>query len=330
MKAFLCKEFGPVDSHTVEEIEDPVAGPGQVVVDIKATGISFPDVLIVQGLYQFKPPFPFSPGSEISGVVSSVGEGVTMHKAGDRVMGSIGSGGLREKGVYLEQQLMPLPESMDFNTAAGFPLNYGTTYHAFKQRGELKEGQSVLVLGAGGGLGITAIHIAKAMGARVIAAASSQEKIDLCIKEGADEGIIYERDMDRDLQKKFSDEIKELTGGGVDMIYDLVGGDYAEPALRAIARHGKYLVIGFTAGIPKMPLNLTLLKECQIVGVFWGQFAAIDHAENAQNFKELFELHAEGKIKPFVTETYSLEESAKAIKTLEDRKVLGKVVVNME
>ena len=330
MKAFLCKEFGPVDSHIVEEIEDPVAGPGQVVVDIKATGISFPDVLIVQGLYQFKPPFPFSPGSEISGVISSVGEGVTMHKVGDRVMGSIGSGGLREKGVYLEQQLMPLPESMDFNTAAGFPLNYGTTYHAFKQRGELKEGQSVLVLGAGGGLGITAIHIAKAMGARVIAAASSQEKIDLCKKEGADEGIIYERDMDRDLQKKFSDEIKELTGGGVDMIYDLVGGDYAEPALRAIARHGKYLVIGFTAGIPKMPLNLTLLKECQIVGVFWGQFAAIDHAENAQNFKELFELHAEGKIKPFVTETYSLEESAKAIKILEDRKVLGKVVVNME
>ena len=330
MKAFLCKEFGPVDSHQVEEIDDPIAGPGQVVVDIKATGISFPDVLIVQGLYQFKPPFPFSPGSEISGVVSSVGEGVTMYKEGDRVMGSIGSGGLREKGVYLEQQLMPLPETMDFNTAAGFPLNYGTTYHAFKQRGELKAGQSVLVLGAGGGLGITAIHIAKAMGAKVIAAASSQEKIDLCKKEGADEGIIYEREMDRDLQKKFSDQIKEVTGGGVDMIYDLVGGDYAEPALRAIARHGKYLVIGFTAGIPKMPLNLTLLKECQIVGVFWGQFAGVEYAENQQNFKELFDLHAEGKIKPFVTETYSLDESATAIKTLEDRKVLGKVVVSME
>ena len=330
MKAFLCKEFGPVDSHQVEEIDDPIAGPGQVVVNIKATGISFPDVLIVQGLYQFKPPFPFSPGSEISGVVSSVGEGVTMYKEGDRVMGSIGSGGLREKGVYLEQQLMPLPETMDFNTAAGFPLNYGTTYHAFKQRGELKAGQSVLVLGAGGGLGITAIHIAKAMGAKVIAAASSQEKIDLCKKEGADEGIIYEREMDRDLQKKFSDQIKEVTGGGVDMIYDLVGGDYAEPALRAIARHGKYLVIGFTAGIPKMPLNLTLLKECQIVGVFWGQFAGVEYAENQQNFKELFELHAEGKIKPFVTETYALDESATAIKTLEDRKVLGKVVVSME
>ena len=330
MKAFLCKEFGPVDSHQVEEIDDPIAGPGQVVVDIKATGISFPDVLIVQGLYQFKPPFPFSPGSEISGVVSSVGEGVTMHKKGDRVMGSIGSGGLREKGVYLEQQLMPLPETMDFNTAAGFPLNYGTTYHAFKQRGELKAGQSVLVLGAGGGLGITAIHIAKAMGAKVIAAASSKEKIDLCKKEGADQGIIYEREMDRDLQKKFSDQIKEVTDGGVDMIYDLVGGDYAEPALRAIARHGKYLVIGFTAGIPKMPLNLTLLKECQIVGVFWGQFAGVEYAENQQNFKELFDLHAEGKIKPFVTETYTLDESATAIKTLEDRKVLGKVVVSME
>ena len=330
MKAFLCKEFGPVDTHQVEEIEDPIAGPGQVVVDIKATGISFPDVLIVQGLYQFKPPFPFSPGSEISGVISSVGEGVTLHKEGDRVMGSIGSGGLREKGVYSEQQLMPLPDSMDFQTAAGFPLNYGTTYHAFKQRGELQTGQTVLVLGAGGGLGITAIHVAKAMGAKVIAAASSQEKIDLCKKEGADEGIIYERDMDRDLQKKFSDQIKDATGGGVDMIYDLVGGDYAEPALRAIARHGKYLVIGFTAGIPKMPLNLTLLKECQIVGVFWGQFAGIDHEENAQNFKELLQLHEEGKIKPFVTESFSLEDSAKAIKTLEDRKVLGKVVVSME
>ena len=330
MKAFLCKEFGPVDSHQVEEIEDPVAGPGEVVVNIKATGISFPDVLIVQGLYQFKPPFPFSPGSEISGVISSVGESVTRYKEGDRVMGSIGSGGLREKGVYSEHQLMPLPESMDFKTAAGFPLNYGTTYHAFKQRGELEPGQSVLVLGAGGGLGITAIHVAKAMGAKVIAAASSQDKIDLCKREGADEGIIYERDMDRDLQKKFSDQIKEVTGGGVDMIYDLVGGDYAEPALRAIARHGKYLVIGFTAGIPKMPLNLTLLKECQIVGVFWGQFAGLDQAENQQNFKELFELHEEGKIKPFVTETFPLEDAAKAIKTLEDRKVLGKVVVSME
>ena len=174
------------------------------------------------------------------------------------------------------------------------------------------------------------MHIGKAMGAKVIAAASSQDKLDLCKAEGADETILYQRDMDRDLQKKFSDEIKEASGGGVDMIYDLVGGDYAEPSLRAIKRHGKYLVIGFTAGIPKMPLNLTLLKECQIIGVFWGQFAGMESELNAQNFKELFALHAEGKIKPFVSKSFSLDDTTKAIKSLEDRKVLGKVVVSME
>jgi|TARA_B100001146_G_scaffold224820_1_gene244301 NADPH2:quinone reductase len=330
MKAFVCNEFGPVESHKIENVADPVAGPGQVVVDIKATGISFPDVLIVQGLYQFKPPFPFSPGGELAGVVSSVGEGATMYKVGDRVMGSVGSGGLCEKGAYFERQLMPLPETMDFKTAAGFPLNYGTTYHGLKQRGELQPGQTLLVLGAGGGLGITAVHVGKAMGAKVIAAASSQDKLDLCKKEGADETILYQRDMDRDLQKKFSNDIKEASGGGVDMIYDLVGGDYAEPSLRAIKRHGKYLVIGFTAGIPKMPLNLTLLKECQIIGVFWGQFAGMEAELNAQNFKELFAMHAEGKIKPFISQSFSLEDTTKAIKSLEDRKVLGKVVVSME
>ena len=330
MKAFVCNEFGPVESHKIENVADPVAGPGQVVVDIKATGISFPDVLIVQGLYQFKPPFPFSPGGELAGVVSSVGEGATMYKVGDRVMGSVGSGGLCEKGAYFERQLMPLPETMDFKTAAGFPLNYGTTYHGLKQRGELQPGQTLLVLGAGGGLGITAVHVGKAMGAKVIAAASSQDKLDLCKKEGADETILYQRDMDRDLQKKFSNDIKEASGGGVDMIYDLVGGDYAEPSLRAIKRHGKYLVIGFTAGIPKMPLNLTLLKECQIIGVFWGQFAGMEAELNAQNFKELFTMHAEGKIKPFISQSFSLEDTTKAIKSLEDRKVLGKVVVSME
>ena len=330
MKAFVCNEFGPVESHKIENVADPVAGPGQVVVDIKATGISFPDVLIVQGLYQFKPPFPFSPGGELAGVVSSVGEGATMYKVGDRVMGSVGSGGLCEKGAYFERQLMPLPETMDFKTAAGFPLNYGTTYHGLKQRGELQPGQTLLVLGAGGGLGITAVHVGKAMGAKVIAAASSQDKLDLCKKEGADETILYQRDMDRDLQKKFSNDIKEASGGGVDMIYDLVGGDYAEPSLRAIKRHGKYLVIGFTAGIPKMPLNLTLLKECQIIGVFWGQFAGMEAELNAQNFKELFAMHAEGKIRPFISQSFSLEDTTKAIKSLEDRKVLGKVVVSME
>ena len=330
MKAFVCKEFGPIESHGIEEVPDPVAGDGQVVVDIKATGISFPDVLIVQGLYQFKPPFPFSPGGEISGVVSAVGNGVTRFKEGDRVMGNVGSGGLVEKGAYFEQQLMPLPETMDFKVAAGFSLNYGTTIHGLKQRGELKAGETILILGAGGGLGITAIHVAKAMGAKVLAGVSSQEKLDLCKKEGADEGIIYPREMDRDAQKELSNEIKEMSGGGVDVIYDIVGGDYAEPSLRAIKRHGRYLVIGFTAGIPKMPLNLTLLKECQIIGVFWGQFAGLDRDINRENFEELFQMHADGKIKPFVSETYPLDKAGEAIKSLEDRKVLGKVVVSME
>ena len=330
MKAFVCKEFGPIESHRIEEVPDPVAGDGQVVVDIKATGISFPDVLIVQGLYQFKPPFPFSPGGEISGIVSSVGNGVTQFKEGDRVMGNVGSGGLVEKGAYFEQQLMPLPETMDFKIAAGFSLNYGTTIHGLKQRGELKEGETILILGAGGGLGITAIHVAKAMGAKVLAGVSSQEKLDLCKKEGADEGIIYPREMDRDTQKELSNQIKEMSDGGVDVIYDIVGGDYAEPSLRAIKRHGRYLVIGFTAGIPKMPLNLTLLKECQIIGVFWGQFAGLDRDINRENFEELFQMHADGKIKPFVSETYPLDKAGEAIKSLEDRKVLGKVVVSME
>jgi NADPH2:quinone reductase len=330
MKAFVCKEFGPIESHGIEEVPDPVAGDGQVVVDIKATGISFPDVLIVQGLYQFKPPFPFSPGGEISGVVSAVGNGVTRFREGDRVMGNVGSGGLVEKGAYFEQQLMPLPETMDFKVAAGFSLNYGTTIHGLKQRGELKAGETILILGAGGGLGITAIHVAKAMGAKVLAGVSSQEKLDLCKKEGADEGIIYPREMDRDAQKELSNQIKEMSGGGVDVIYDIVGGDYAEPSLRAIKRHGRYLVIGFTAGIPKMPLNLTLLKECQIIGVFWGQFAGLDRDINRENFEELFQMHADGKIKPFVSETYPLDKAGEAIKSLEDRKVLGKVVVSME
>ena len=329
MKAFVCKEFGPVESHVIEDIPEPEAGDGQVVVDIKATGISFPDVLIVQGLYQFKPPFPFSPGSEIAGIVSSVGNGVTKFKEGDRVMGNIGSGGLVEKGAFFETQLMSLPESMDFKIAAGFSLNYGTTIHGLKQRAELKPNESILILGAGGGLGITAIHVAKAMGAKVIAAVSSEDKLELCKKEGADEGILYLREMDRDAQKKFSSEIKEISGGGVEVIYDIVGGDYSEPALRAIKRHGRYLVVGFTAGIPKMPLNLTLLKECQIIGVFWGQFAGLDREVNAENFKELFQMHAEGKIKPFISETFPLERAGEAIKTLADRKVLGKVVVSM-
>ena len=331
MKAYICREFGPIESHKVEEVKDPKAGPGQIVVDVKAAGIAFPDVLIVQGLYQFKPPFPFTPGGEIAGIISSIGEGVTKWKEGDRIIGTTGFAGLAEKAVYYEHQLMPLPETMDFQTGAIFPLNYGTTYHALKQRADIKDGESLLVLGAAGGIGITAIHLGKAMGAKVIAAASSEKKLELCKKEGADEVILYPRGaLDRTAQKTFSEQIKKVSGGGVDIVYDVVGGDYAEPALRSINWKGRYLVIGFTSNIPKIPLNLALLKGCQIVGVFWGHFTGVEPEVNAQNFKDLFELHAQGKIKPFVSEIFSIEDTAKAIKLLEDRQVLGKVVVSME
>jgi len=331
MKAYICREFGPIESHKVEEVEDPKAGPGQIIVDVKAAGIAFPDVLIVQGLYQFKPPFPFTPGGEIAGIISSIGEGVTKWKEGDRIIGTTGFAGLAEKAVYYEHQLMPLPETMDFQTGAIFPLNYGTTYHALKQRADIKDGESLLVLGAAGGIGITAIHLGKAMGANVIAAASSEKKLELCKKEGADEVILYPREeLDKTAQKTFSEQIKKVSGGGVDVVYDVVGGDYAEPALRSINWKGRYLVIGFTSNIPKIPLNLALLKGCQIVGVFWGHFTGVEPEVNAQNFKDLFELHAQGKIKPFVSEIFSIEETAKAIKLLEDRQVLGKVVVSME
>ena len=331
MKAYVCREFGPIESHKVEEIDDPIVGPGQVIVDVKAAGIAFPDVLIVQGLYQFKPPFPFVPGGEIAGIVSSVGEGVSKWKEGDRIIGTTGFAGLAEKALYYEHQLMPLPKSMDFKTGAVFPLNYGTTFHALKQRANIQPGESLLVLGAAGGIGITAIHLGKAMGAKVIAAASSEEKLELCKNEGADETILYQKEnMDRNTQKAFSETIKEVSNGGVDVIYDIVGGDYAEPSLRAINWKGRYLVIGFTASIPQIPLNLALLKGCQIVGVFWGHFTGVEADLNSKNFEDLFELHAQGKIKPFISEIFSIEETAKAIKLLEDRKVLGKVVVSME
>ena len=204
MKAYVCREFGPIESHKVEEIDDPIVGPGQVIVDVKAAGIAFPDVLIVQGLYQFKPPFPFVPGGEIAGIVSSVGEGVSKWKEGDRVIGTTGFAGLAEKSLYYEHQLMPLPKSMDFKTGAVFPLNYGTTFHALKQRANIQPGESLLVLGAAGGIGLTAIHLGKAMGAKVIAAASSEEKLELCKNEGADETILYQKEnMDRNTQKAF-------------------------------------------------------------------------------------------------------------------------------
>ena len=324
MKAYVCREFGPVESHKVEEIEDPRAEAGQVVVDVKAAGVSFPDVLIVQGKYQFQPPFPFSPGGEIAGVISEVGEGVVDWKIGDRVIAMTGNGGIAEKVVAFEMTLMPLPETMDFRDGAAFPLNYGTTYHALKQRGQLQAGETLLVTGAGGGVGTTAIEIGKAMGARVIAAASTDEKLEIAKNLGADEVINY---SDGELKEK----VKTLTDGlGADVIYDPIGGDIFMQCMRCINWKGRVLVIGFASGpIPEVPTNLALLKGCSIVGVFWGRFTGAEPEENSQNFNELFALHAEGKLKPQITKSYSLDDAAEAISSLENRKATGKVVIEM-
>ena len=312
-----------MDSHKVEEIEDPRAEPGMVIMDVKAAGVSFPDVLIVQGKYQFQPPFPFSPGGEVAGIVTEIGEGVTDWKVGDRAIAMTGNGGIAEKVAAYAATLMPLPESMDFKDGAAFPLNYGTTYYALKQRGELKPGETLLVTGAGGGVGTTAIEIGKAMGARVIAAASNQEKLDIAKRLGADEVVNY---GDGELKEK----VKALTDGqGADVIYDAVGGDIFMQCMRCINWKGRVLVIGFPAGIPAVPTNLALLKGCSIVGVFWGRFTGAEPEENAKNFDELFALHAEGKLKPEITKSYSLDEAVVAIKSLEDRTATGKVVIEI-
>ena len=324
MKAYVCREFGPVESHKVEEIADPRAEAGQVVVDVKAAGVSFPDVLIVQGKYQFQPPFPFSPGGEIAGIISEVGEGVVDWKVGDRVIAMTGNGGIAEKVVAFEMTLMPLPETMDFKDGAAFPLNYGTTYHALKQRGQLQAGETLLVTGAGGGVGTTAIEIGKAMGARVIAAASTDEKLEIAKNLGADEVINY---SDGELKEK----VKALTDGlGADVIYDPIGGDIFMQCMRCINWKGRVLVIGFASGpIPEVPTNLALLKGCSIVGVFWGRFTGAEPEENSKNFDELFALHADGKLKPQITKSYSLDQAAEAISSLENRKATGKVVIEM-
>ena len=331
MKAFLCRKFGPINSHTVDEVDNLVPGDNEVVVDVHAAGVAFPDVLVVQGLYQFKPDFPFSPGGEFAGVVSSIGSKVKLWNEGDRVIGFKGSGGFAEQAICNAYNIMPLPETMDYITGSIFPLNYGTSIHAFKQRADLKEGESVLIMGAAGGLGLTAIHVAKAMGAKVIAAASSNEKLELCQSQGADEIIQYSRDnMNRDSQKEFSNQIKAVTQGqGVDVIFDPVGGAYCEPAHRAIAWKGRYLVIGFTSSIPSIPLNLALVKGCQIIGVFWGNFCVKEPLVNADNFKDLFKMFENQQIKPFVVETYPLEKTAHAIELLANREALGKIAIKI-
>ncbi|HEX2651488.1 MAG TPA: NADPH:quinone oxidoreductase family protein [Burkholderiales bacterium] len=322
MKAVLCKQFGPPESLVLEEVPSPKAGTGEVVVSMKAASVNFPDVLIIQNKYQFKPPLPFSPGSELAGVVKEVGEGVKGHKPGDRVIAFTTYGAFAEEVKVEAARLMPVPEGMDFNSAAAFLLTYATSDHALRDRAQLKTGETLLVLGAAGGVGIAAIEIGKALGARVIACASSADKLEVCRQHGADAVINY---TSEDLREK----IKELTGGkGVDVVYDAVGGPYSEPALRSTAWRGRFLVVGFAAGeIPKIPLNLTLLKGCSIVGVFWGDFARREPKAFAASVGQLSTWYREGKLKPHVSQIFPLAQAVDALKQMAGRKVKGKVVL---
>ena len=322
MKAVLCKSYGPPESLVVEDAPSPPLEAGQVRIAVHACGVNFPDTLIIENKYQFKPPLPFSPGGEISGVVMEVAGDVTNVKAGDKVIGMCGWGGYAEELVMPARKVVPMPDGFDFPTAAAFTLTYGTSYYALKQRANLKKGESLLVLGASGGVGLSAVEIGKAFGARVVAAASTDEKLAVCKAHGADEVINYTTE---DLRAR----AKELGGkAGFDVIYDPVGDKFAEPALRAIGWEGRYLVIGFAAGeIPKIPLNLVLLKSCQIVGVFWGAFTERDPQENFQNLDEMAEMVRNGTLKPHISATYPLEQAAQALNDMKARKVTGKVVL---
>ena len=335
MKALQCIELGGPEKLIVTEVDDPIIADEHLIIDVKSASVNFPDVLMIQGLYQFQPPMPFIPGGESAGIVSEVGAGVEGFSVGDRVFAATGVGGICEKILAHKNNVRLIPEKMDFEIAAALSVTYGTSIYALKQRANLKAGETLLVLGASGGVGLATVQLGKAMGAKVIAAASTQEKVDICIENGADEGFIYPSgNLDRDQQKELSNKIKELTGGmGPNVIYDPVGGTYAEPCLRSIAWEGRYLVIGFAAGadqIPKMPLNLTLLKGCQIVGVFWGAWAGMFPEENQKNFTELFKMYEDGKIDPAPSDKFSLDTSADAIAHLMNRKAKGKVVINFE
>ena len=324
MKALLCKQFGPPESLVLEDVPSPEAGAGEVVVSIKAASVNFPDVLIIQNKYQFKPPLPFSPGSELAGVVKAIGPGVANVKPGDKVIAFTTFGAFAEEVKTEAARLLPLPEGMSFEEGASFILTYGTTDHALRDRAQMKAGETLLVLGAAGGVGVAAIEIGKAMGARVIACASSDEKLAVCRQHGADDTINY---ASEDLRER----IKALTGGkGVDVVYDAVGGTYTELAFRSIAWRGRHLVIGFAAGdIPKLPLNLALLKGASVVGVFWGDFTKREPQAFAESARQLGRWYREGRLKPHVSATFPLEKAADAIKLLASRQAKGKVVIRI-
>ena len=324
MRAVLCTEYGAQDKLSIGEVADPVAGPGEVVIDMAAASLNFPDLLVIAGLYQFKPEPPFVPGAEGAGIVSEVGSDVTHIEVGQRVMAVGVQGAFADKWVIDAGSVIPIPDDMDFETAASLTLAFGTSYHALKQRAALEPGETLLVLGAAGGVGSAAIEIGKSMGATVIAAASTDEKLEFCRDLGADMTINYTTE---DLKAR----VKELTGGrGADVIYDPVGGALSEQAFRSIAWKGRHLVIGFASGdIPSIPLNLPLLKGADIVGVFWGSFTSREHVENMRNGAELFQMLSDGTLKPRVTNVFPLEDYESAFDLMASRQAKGKVVLRI-
>ncbi len=322
MRAVVCKQFGPPEDLEIVELDDPVPGLGEVLIEVKAASVTFPDTLMLEDKYQFKADLPYVPGGEVAGVVTAKGDGVDNLELGARVLCPLGSvGGYAEFAVTRASAARVLPDEVQFADATGLLYAHGTTYYGLKHRGDLQEGETVLVLGAGGHVGLSAVELGKLMGARVIAAASTEEKLDLCRERGADETINY---AEEDLKKR----AKELTdGAGVDVVYDVVGGDYAEQALRAIGWGGRFLVIGFTAGIPAIPLNLTLLKSCQIVGVFYGAMTARQPDLANEIAEDLLRWVANGRLRPHISARYGLEEASDALRSLIDRKAIGKIVI---
>ncbi len=325
MKAIICNQFGQPSSLQYQEVASPSPKEDEILIAVKACSVNFPDTLIIQGKYQFRPPFPFSPGSDVAGIVLEVGKEGSPFKVGDAVVGFVPFGGFAEQVLIKASDCFPKPTGMTMVNAAAFLLAYGTSYHALKDRANLLKDETVLVLGASGGVGLTAVELAKRMGAKVIAAADSREKLALCQQFGADEVIHYQ-------EENLKDRIKELTNGkGVDVIFDPVGGSFSEAALRAIAWKGRHLIVGFANGeIPKIPVNLTLLKGASIVGVFWGAFAQKEPQKSLANIHQLLTWFSEGKINPHIDKTYSLQDAPKALGDMMDRKVKGKIVIDMD
>lgn len=321
MKVVLCKAFGPPGDLVVEDVPSPDLGEGQVRVAVHACGVNFPDTLIIAGKYQLRPDFPFVPGGEAAGEVTEAGPGVAGFKPGDRVIRLGGWGGYAEELVAPESELTQLPDFMDFVTAAGFSIVYGTSWHGLVQRARLKAGETLLVLGAAGGVGLTAVELGGVLGATVIAAASSADKLELAQEYGAAHLINY---AEEDLRAR----VREITGGkGADVVYDPVGGELLPAALRSLGKRGRYLVIGFAGGLPELPANLVLLKELDVLGVYWGDFSKREPGVNRENFAAMFELYRQGKIKPHVSRTLPLEDAAQALTDLIERRVKGKIVL---